>query len=172
MKIFLTGMPAAGKTTLGKSLAGYLSLPFFDLDTSIENIEKNTINGIFEEKKASYFRKTEARLLRTFIAQNQKFVMATGGGTPCFYHNMALMNKVGITVFLSLPVTSLIAILNKAAIAQRPLLQNCSAITLEKKLKALLAQRKKYYQQAKISMHENEVTVAILAKKLCQSMGV
>ena len=34
------------------------------------------------------------------IHKNNKSIVATGGGTPCFLNNMKLMNNSGITIYL------------------------------------------------------------------------
>ena len=36
MIVYLVGMPGAGKTVVGRELAGKLGVPFVDLDTEIE----------------------------------------------------------------------------------------------------------------------------------------
>ena len=50
MKIILIGYMASGKTTIGRLISESLEMPFYDLDTIIEQELKATINEIFEQK--------------------------------------------------------------------------------------------------------------------------
>jgi len=87
-----------GKTTIGKKLSKALQLPFIDLDTLIEKNENTSINTIFDTFGENYFREIERKyLLKVF--EYETGIIATGGGTPCFFNNMELMNKNGISVF-------------------------------------------------------------------------
>jgi shikimate kinase len=103
MKIFLIGLPGSGKTTVGKDLARKLSVPFLDLDAEIETREKQQIQQLFKTQGESYFRKIESMVLKEWCTSTRDFVMATGGGTPCFFDNMDQINKSGESIFLDVP---------------------------------------------------------------------
>ncbi|MFN8889873.1 MAG: shikimate kinase, partial [Cyclobacteriaceae bacterium] len=92
MKIFLIGLPGSGKTTLGKQVASHLSIPFVDLDAAIEKAEQRTIPEIFKQSGENYFRKIESDLLKKWAESTTDFLMATGGGAPCFFDNVEVMN--------------------------------------------------------------------------------
>ena len=67
-KISLIGMPSAGKTTVGKSLATKLGYKVMDLDDMVEEKEGKTLITVLEEKGGKYFldmfdAMTSARLL-------------------------------------------------------------------------------------------------------------
>jgi shikimate kinase len=49
-KFFLVGMPASGKSTIGRLLASQLRLHFFDLDQIIVDKENEPITDIFAKK--------------------------------------------------------------------------------------------------------------------------
>src|SRR5436189_5502924 len=93
MKIFLIGMPGAGKSTLGRPLAAALNLPFVDLDKEIEKHEQKSIPEVFELRGEDYFRKSESTLLKSWAESNRSFVLATGGGAPCFHDGIEVINK-------------------------------------------------------------------------------
>ena len=57
---------ASGKTTIGKLLSESLELPFYDLDSIIEQEFKTTINEIFVQKGELFFRKKEREILESF----------------------------------------------------------------------------------------------------------
>ena len=89
-----------GKSTIGRKLAKLLSLNFIDLDKYIEERYFKTIPIIFEEEGEISFREKE-RLALTEVSQFEDIVVGTGGGTPCFFDNMEVMNLSGITIYIS-----------------------------------------------------------------------
>ena len=99
-KFFLIGMPASGKSRLGKHISNKLNLKFIDLDDEIENFLQMKIIDIFNEKGEVFFRKMETSILSEIIKKYDEFIMATGGGTPHFNNNISLINKSGISIFI------------------------------------------------------------------------
>jgi shikimate kinase len=136
-------MPGSGKTTVGLQLSDELKLPFFDLDKVIEKEQGIGIPEIFALHGEVYFRTLEADMLRSF-SKHPAFLMATGGGTPCFHQNMQLMNREGLTVWLNWPLDVLNERLRKST--ERPLL----AGDMKEKLQLLWEKRKAIYQQAQV----------------------
>ena len=120
IRIFLIGYMGAGKTTLGKAFARHLGLTFIDLDWYIEERFHKTVRQIFAERSEEGFRELEKRMLHE-VAEFEDVVIATGGGTPCFFDNMEHMNQSGETVFLEVSQDVLFRRL-KVAKQQRPLL--------------------------------------------------
>ncbi len=159
MKIFLIGLPGSGKTTLAKSLAEKLKLPFVDLDWEIEKLERLTINEIFQLKKENYFRQAESALLKKYCASAESFVMATGGGAPCFFDNMNAMNRSGKTIFLDVPTKEIALRLTKSSLAQRPLFANMNGEVLKDKVEFLRSQRISFYKQANFTFSGNEIAM-------------
>ena len=101
MKYFIVGYMASGKSTFGKELAKDKGLPFLDLDECVESREGRSISEIFAKEGEEYFRKREREILHEICNEADEFVLATGGGTPCFFDNMDYMNQAGTTVFLN-----------------------------------------------------------------------
>src|SRR5690554_5346297 len=106
-RYFLVGYMGSGKTTLGKKLATSLSLSFVDLDLYIESKYFKTIAQLFEEKGEDEFRVIEKNSLRE-VCEFENVVISTGGGTPCFFDNMQLMNEKGNTIYLKQSVDDLL----------------------------------------------------------------
>ena len=165
MKIFLIGMPGAGKTTLGRALAAHYALPFLDLDAEIVVRAGQVIPAIFLEHGEAHFRQLEAEVLREISARPGPLVLATGGGTPCFYDNIKVLNSNGLTVWLDVPVPVLAARLAAGAEkASRPLL--ATAGPTEKWLSETLSGRQQFYAQARLHCAGAAGTVAELAAQL------
>ena len=152
MKIFLIGMPGSGKTTLGKELASHLAIDFVDLDAEIEMAEQKSIAEIFREDGEEHFRILEAGLLRNWAGSEKNFVMATGGGAPCFHGGMETINQCGLSVFLDCPVSSLMDRVGKNR--ERPLLLTSDEAELKHKLERIRADRLDCYRQAKIVVQD------------------
>ena len=154
-KYFLVGMPASGKSTIGKVIARQLGLKFIDLDEVIvENVEM-TISDIFKTKGEDYFRELERKYLLRLINLNDGFILATGGGAPCFFDNMTQLNKNGITIFLNVSVDDLFNKLSKKGTQKRPLLKSYSPEDLYLELENKLNDRKRFYEESKICLDQN-----------------
>ena len=145
MKVFLIGYMASGKSTLGKALAGALTLPFIDLDVAIERTEGTSISEIVDSKGELHFRKIESGVLKDLLEQNDTGVFALGGGTPVFYNHMDLLNAEGETIFLDVPVGELAKRLEGDI--KRPLIQNKEDVA--EFVAKHMFERRAYYSQAK-----------------------
>ncbi|BBA17149.1 shikimate kinase [Blattabacterium cuenoti] len=99
MKITLIGYMGSGKTTIGKMLSKKLDLDFYDLDVLFEK-KYDSILNIFKKKGELFFRNREHYLLKKILKQKNKYVLSVGGGTPCFYNNIYLLNKYSNTFYL------------------------------------------------------------------------
>ena len=143
--IFLIGMPSSGKSTLGRKLARALSYRFVDLDKLIVKDQKKTIPEIFQKKGEGYFREVESRILHE-TRPDQWLVVATGGGAPCFFDNMAFIKATGISVFINVPPTELAERILLHDKDDRPLLSGVTQ--LEQELEERLRVRLPFYSQA------------------------
>lgn len=119
-KIYLIGMMGAGKSYSASRLAKVMGVKHFDLDELIVNELQKTVRQIFQEDGEEFFREAEKNMLEK-ISKLDAFVLATGGGTPCFHENMQLMNKTGTTVWIDEPLEILYLRLKEGSM-KRPLL--------------------------------------------------
>jgi shikimate kinase len=152
MKIYLVGMPGSGKSTLGKQLARKLQFEFVDLDKEIETREGLEVQEIFATRGEDHFRLIESQILREWAGSEKSFVMATGGGAPCFYDGMNAINDSGLSIFIDEPLSVLIPRLESKA--NRPLLQSANPTEMKEKLQALWDIRSPLYRTASIIIKE------------------
>ncbi|MEO5674316.1 MAG: shikimate kinase [Chitinophagales bacterium] len=160
-RIFLIGFMGSGKTFLGKQLAQLLNYEFIDLDEAIEKEGGVSIAEIFSANGEEYFRNEESSVLKS-ISQKQNVVVATGGGTPCFYDNMKWMNDHGLTVYLKLTPEFLFQRL-KPETLHRPLLSGKSEEQLKFYISSKLDERKPYYAMSHITVKANEIAAPAIA---------
>lgn len=166
MKIFLIGLPGSGKTTTAKQLANKIPLSYLDLDVEIEKAEMKTIPQIFKDKKESYFRKVESELLKAWCTSDFSFVMATGGGAPCFFDNIKAMNEAGITIFLDVPTLEIGKRIISSNGEERPLLKASGIDGLKDQIEFLRTQRISFYKQAKMTFVGELISAEEILKEL------
>lgn len=151
--ITLVGYMCAGKTTVGKTLAKKLGRTFYDLDWYIEERFHRRVPQIFAEDGEANFRDLERRMLHE-VAEFENIVLSCGGGTPCFFDNMAYMNSVSHTVYLKASPETLC---NHIAMSrgERPLLKGKSPEELKAFVAEQLAQRAPFYEMAQQTVDVN-----------------
>lgn len=146
----------SGKTTVGKLLAKTLSLEFIDLDAYIENKYRKSIASLFEERGEEMFRRIERHALQD-VATFEDVVISTGGGAPCYFDNMELMNRAGTTIYIEASPEELAARL-KASKTVRPLIAQKTDEELIPFIREHLAQRECYYNGAHIVYHTDRMS--------------
>lgn len=158
MKIYLIGMPGSGKTTLGKQVAAELNLPFVDLDHEIEAQAGKAISQIFADDGETSFRLLESQLLKEWATKADDFVMATGGGAPCFHEGIKIINDSGFSIFLDVPLEQLVKRVEKKN--HRPLLRGEHS-ELHAKLEKLRETRLTIYRLASITLQSPTVQIVL-----------
>ena len=160
--IFLIGMMASGKSTVGKALARQLEWEFFDVDKEIEKRSGVPISEIFELEGEVGFRKRESKMMNE-LTRLPRVVIAMGGGAPMFEANRPLLKR-GFVIQL---VTTVEDIIERTRYdTARPLLQ-CD--DKEQRIAALLEERSSVYDSMSDAIvstsggHFPSVVVRILA---------
>jgi shikimate kinase len=163
--IFLIGMPGSGKTTLGRKLSHFWSLPFFDLDQVIEKKLGLSIPEVFKTQGEEFFRQIEKEALSTLIHENMPpMVIAAGGGTPCFYQNLELMKNHGLVVFLNTPPGTILPRIRGNSSNLRPLLSDKSVA--ETKWKELWEARASIYHKAHLILDPTSLSFSEIARQI------
>ncbi len=147
MKIILLGYMASGKSTISKSLGNTLGIEALDLDDYIVEKENNSIKNIFESKGEIYFRKQESFYLSELISSNKNFVLALGGGTPCYSNNIELIKSQPNSFYLKANINTLFERLRNEK-ENRPLVSELSDEKLKEFIAKHLFERSPYYNQA------------------------
>lgn len=147
MKIILLGYMASGKSTISKSVANILGIEAIDLDDYIVKNEKNSIKNIFNHKGEIYFRNCENIYLKELLNNQQSFVLALGGGTPCYANNMDLIKNKGNSFYLKANLNTLFERLHLEK-ESRPLISELSDDKLKEFIAKHLFERRVFYEKA------------------------
>ncbi|WP_248722532.1 shikimate kinase [Seonamhaeicola sp. ML3] len=91
MIIVLIGYMGSGKSSIGRRLAKKTGNTLIDLDDYIVEKEAASVKEIFKSKGEIYFRKKETEYLSELLKLEHDFILALGGGTPCFGNNMDMV---------------------------------------------------------------------------------
>ncbi len=155
----------SGKTHWGKQLSQKLSIPCFDLDEQVTGSEGKSINDIFHDEGEEYFRHKETEILHILTESHDSFILACGGGAPCYFNNIEYMNNAGITVWLNTPVDVLFTRLAKEK-ENRPLLKGLSDDQLRSYIIKKFSDRRIYYEQARVTVDEEHATCELIIEKI------
>lgn len=131
--IFLVGLMAVGKSTVGRQLADALSRPFFDADQEIERRAGAEISWIFDVEGETGFREREASVIDE-LTQKEGIVLATGGGAILREDNRRHLAARGLVFHLDSPIDKLVARTRRDS--KRPLLQGGDPARTLRDLKA------------------------------------
>ncbi|UJH67974.1 shikimate kinase [Allomuricauda sp. SCSIO 65647] len=148
MKIVLIGYMGSGKSTVGNLLAKKMNLAFLDLDQAIEEQEKIPVPQIFEQHGEIYFRKKETEALKRLLAEKEDMVLAAGGGTPCYGHNMDNIEKsTAKSIYLKLSIQALVERIRHEK-AERPLVSSLADEDFPEFIGKHLFERTPFYERA------------------------
>jgi len=161
--IALVGLMGAGKTTVGRRLAGALHLPFADADAEIVKAAGRSIEEIFAEHGECAFRRGERQVIARLL-DGPVHVLATGGGAFIDQRTRDLMKTRAISIWLKAPLEVLMKRVEKRD--TRPLLKEDDPRAV---MERLMAERYPIYAEADITIesapgpHHNAVTAIIEA---------
>lgn len=172
--LFIVGYMGCGKSTLGRNVAARTPLEFIDLDNYIETRFHATVREIFAEKGEAGFRRLERAMLEE-VADFENVIIACGGGTPCFFDNMELMNSKGTTILLDTSLEKLHTRLMRGR-HKRPLIADKSDSELRQFIIDALKAREPYYSKARErfagDLLENEAQVEDTARRFISQFNI
>jgi len=167
MRYFLIGFMGSGKSTLGKQLAHYLNIDFYDLDHYIEQNTQKTIEQIFKKESENAFRTYETQYLHEIVNKTENAVIATGGGTPCYNNNIEYMLENGIVIYLKHNAHTLAQRII-ASKTVRPLVQQYHKNELIRWIEEKIMQREPYYSKANLIINASNIHPSLLIQYLKQ----
>lgn len=162
--LVLIGMMGAGKTTVGRRLAGKLGRGFLDSDEEIEKAAQMSIPEIFEQRGEPEFRAGETRVIAR-ILRDADIVLATGGGAFVNPETRALVKAEAISVWLKADFDLLFARVSRRS--NRPLLRTENP---RGTLKKLIDERYPIYAEADVTVVSRDVPQDTVAADLIEAV--
>jgi shikimate kinase len=168
-RIVLTGFMGAGKTTVGKLLAGRLGWKFLDSDFLVERRAEMTVAGIFAARGETIFRDLEAEVIRKALASDseQPLVLALGGGAleRSATRNLLASIPNSLVIFLEAPLETMLA---RCAADEggpvRPVLADRARLTER------WIQRLTWYRQAHLTLDTAAMTPERVVERILQAL--
>lgn len=137
--LYLIGFMGAGKTVVGRLVAGRLAMPFVDLDALIEEREGTCVSDLFAQRGEDGFRHAESEALCALL-DGSPSVVACGGGVVVSDENRAVLRASGTVVLLEVSAKEALARIGDTG--GRPLLAGEGAALAD----TLLAARSTLYR--------------------------
>jgi shikimate kinase len=162
--LVLVGMMGAGKTSVGRRLAGVLGVPFRDADAEIEAAAGCTINEIFERFGEPEFRAGERKVILRLL-QEPPHVLATGGGAFMDPETRARIKEDAISVWLKADIELLLERVGRKD--NRPLLRNTDSRAA---LTHLLKEREPVYAEADITVQSEGGPHEMVVKRILNAL--
>jgi shikimate kinase len=160
--IAFVGYMGCGKTYWAKRVANQLNSRFLDLDDwLVDNHLHTTISTYIYEKGELAFRKIERAALNEIVKFEEPLVLSTGGGTPCYYDNIDVLNANFTTIYLDCSINRLTERLQREK-AQRPLIAHVPDAELKEFIAKHLFERWHFYNQAKVKIKADELELETL----------
>jgi shikimate kinase len=155
MIITLMGYMGSGKSIVSNELSSKLRFKNIDLDNEISSEIGLSIPEIFQKKGELFFRKKEKEILERVLDSQEDIVLSLGGGTPCYYNNIDLINERSVSVYLVANVNTLVKNLLYER-EKRPLIAGIKEEELPNFVGQHLMERNHYYSKAKVTVMVND----------------
>lgn len=156
----------SGKTTTARLLGKAAEIPHLDLDEIIENNTKKSVTQLFKEEGEIKFRRLEHDSLKELLDSEADFVLALGGGTPCYANNHLMMQREDvISIYLKTGIAEVIQRV-KAQGNTRPLLAGKDDEELQSFIGQHIFERSYFYNHAKHVVHTDGKTPEQVANEI------
>ena len=163
-RIVLVGFAGAGKSTIAKKIAQHFNFLALDTDKMLEEKYRISVFDIFEKYDENVFRHLEYNTLLDALHQDN-VVIATGGGAPCFFDAMKIINENARSIYIEMSPKSLTHRLLRAKVT-RPLTQNKTEEELLAFITEQLALRRPIYQQAHFTVKGEDLDLQQIILRL------
>lgn len=175
--IYLTGFMGTGKSVVGPRLAQKLGYKFVDTDELIEQRAGKGISEIFAQDGESHFRYLEREVVREVSCSSGQ-VVALGGGAILNPDNLDTIKASGVLVCLR--ATPEVIWSRTKDSTKRPLLEGSGGEDPQggetreqrvyRRIKALLAWREPYYQEADFDVDTSHLTPEGVVEKIVRKL--
>jgi shikimate kinase len=135
---------------MAKKIATHLNFSVLDTDKMLEEKYHISVYDCFEKYGEENFRKLEYNILVDAL-KCENVVIATGGGTPCFFDAMKIINESSLSIYVEMSPKSLTQRLINAKVT-RPLTKNKTEEELFDFVTINLSHRETFYKQAKLTV--------------------
>ncbi|MFP6795769.1 MAG: shikimate kinase AroK [Pseudomonadales bacterium] len=119
--VFLVGLMAVGKSSVGRQLADELGYTFYDSDDEVESRAGAEIAWIFDVEGETGFRDRETQVINE-LTPLDGIVLATGGGVVLREENRRVLSDRGFVAYLTSPISLLVERTRKDT--RRPMLRD------------------------------------------------
>jgi shikimate kinase len=163
--VVFVGLMGAGKTAIGRKVAGALGLPFIDSDHEIESVSRMTIPELFERYGEAEFRALEQRVILRLL-ENGPQVLSTGGGAFINAQTREAVQAHGVSVWLKADIDLLMERVSKKQ--NRPLLKNDNPRAV---LIRLMEERYPVYALADITVLTRDERKEVIADEAIEALS-
>jgi shikimate kinase len=165
--VVLVGMMGVGKTSVGRRLAKALDWPFQDADWAIEDAAGTSVANIFKEIGEAAFRRSERQVIARLLAEQERQVLALGGGSFVDPETRTLVCRKAISVWLNAPLEVLVRRTGRRD--DRPLLKTGDPHAILSKLRT---ERAPLYAQADISIDSGRGPLGDVAQRVLEALAM
>ncbi|MDO0822889.1 shikimate kinase [Desulfosporosinus nitroreducens] len=156
--IVLIGFMGTGKSTVGKRLAQSLAWDFVDTDYEIGEVTSLSVSEIFRRHGETRFRSEESIVVAR-LSQQERLVIATGGGTVLNPLNWNALAQNGTVIALHASLEAILARIGNKN--DRPLLKGP-----REAIEKLWSERQECYSQADFIVDTSQKSVDEVVKEI------
>ncbi|MBQ1847051.1 MAG: shikimate dehydrogenase [Clostridia bacterium] len=120
--VVLIGMPASGKSTIGKMIAKKMKKSFVDTDKELEK-EIGDIAGFINTHGEAAFREAETKIIKEIAKKTRGAVISTGGGAVLRIENTDALSSNGVICFIDRDISKITPDRSRPLTQNRELLQ-------------------------------------------------
>jgi shikimate kinase len=163
--VVFVGLMGAGKTAIGRKVAGMLGLKFIDSDHEIESVSRMTIPELFELYGEAEFRALEQRVILRLL-ENGPQVLSTGGGAFINGQTRKAVRASAVSIWLKADLDLLMERVSKKQ--NRPLLKNDDPRGV---LARLMDERYPVYARADITVATRDDRKEVIAAEAIEALS-
>ena len=162
--IVFVGLMGAGKTAIGRKVAGELGLRFIDSDHEIEDVSRTTIPDLFELYGETEFRALEQRVIARLLEGGPQ-VLSTGGGAFMNAQTRISIAERAVSVWLKADIDVLMERVSKKQ--NRPLLKNADPRGV---MQRLIDERYPLYALADVTVETRDERKEVIAEEVIEAL--